>query len=99
MIHEAVAVVTPIFPGRMQTNHHLVPPTVLAQMLGETCQVAFGQPLQLAHHLLSLIHGAKALDPKHNLDLDFQGQHVTKWFVLGIDQPSAVHLDRAKRGD
>ena len=96
MIHEAVAVVTPIFPGRMQTNHHLVPPSVLAQVLRETCQVAFGQPLQLAHHLLSLIHGVKTVHPKHNLDLDLQGEQTAKQLVLGIDQPSVVHLDRAK---
>ena len=85
--------VTAISPGRMQTNHHLVPPSALAQMLGEACQVAFGQPLQLSHHLLSLVHGVKTVHPKHNLNLHLQGQHATKRFVLRIDQPSAVHPD------
>ena len=33
------------------------------------------------------------MHPKHNLDLDFQGQHSAKWLVLRIDQPSAVHPD------
>ena len=70
MIHEAVAVVTAIFPGRMQTKHHLVPPSVLAQMLWETRQVTFGQPLQLSRHLVSLVHGVETVHPKHNLDLD-----------------------------
>ena len=62
-------------------------------MLGEACQIAFGQPLQLSHHLLSLVHGVKTVHPKHNLDLDFQGQHAAKWFVFRVDQPSAVHPD------
>ena len=99
MIHEAVAVVTAIFPGRMQTIHHLVPPTVLAQMLWEACEVALGQPLQLAHHLLSPVHGVETVHPKNNLNLHLQGQHVTKRFVLRINQPSTVHLHRAKLGD
>ena len=93
MIHEAVAVVTAIFPGRMQTNHHLVPPTVLAQMLREACEVAFGQPLQLSYHLLSPVHGVETVHPKHNLDLDFQGEQTAKRLVVGIDQPSTVHPD------
>ena len=65
-------------------------------MLGQACQVTFGQPLKLLHHLLSLVHGVEAMDPKHDLDLDLQGQHVAKRFVLRIDQPSAVHDDSAK---
>ena len=85
MIHEAVAVVAAIFSGGVQPHHHLVPPTVLAQMLRETCQVAFGQPLQLLYHLLSLVHGVEAMDPKHNLNLHLQGQHAAKRFVPGID--------------
>ena len=36
------------------------------------------------------------MDPKHNLDLHLQRQQVAKRFVLGIDQPSAVHDDSAK---
>ena len=99
MIHEAVAVVAAIFSGRVQPHHHLVPPTVLAQMLRQPCEVAFGQPFQLAHHLLSLVHGVETVHPKHDLDLDFQGEQTAKWLVLGIDQPSTVHLDRATRGD
>ena len=93
MIHEAVAVVTAIFPGRMQTNHHLVPPSVLAQMLREACHVAFGQPLQLSYHLLSLIHGVETVHPKHDFDLHFQGEQTAKRLVVGIDQPSAVYPD------
>ena len=96
MIHETVAVVTAIFPGRMQTNHHLVPPTVLAQVLRKPRQVAFGQTLQLLYHLLSLVHGVETVHPKHDLDLHLQRQHAAKRFVLRIDQPSAVHLDSAK---
>ena len=96
MIHETVAVVAAIFSGGVQPHHHLVPPTVLAQMLWEACEVTFGQPFQLAHHLLSPVHGVKTMDPKHDLDLHLQGQHAAKRFVPGIDQPSAVHLDSAK---
>ena len=96
MIHHTVAVVTAISPGCVQTKHHLVPALVLAQVLWQACQVALGQPLELLHHLLSLVHGVETMDPKHNLDLHFQGQHVAKRLVLGIDQPSAVHDDSAK---
>ena len=70
MIHETVAVVAAIFPRGVQSHHHLVPPTIFAQMLGEACEVTFGQTLQLAHHLLSSVHSVKAMDPKHDLDLD-----------------------------
>ena len=96
MIHHTVAVVTAISPGCVQTNHHLVPPSVLAQMLWQACQIAFGQPLEFSHHLLSPVHGVEAMDPKHDFDLHLQGQHVAKRLVLGIDQPSAVHDDSAK---
>ena len=96
MIHHTVAVVTAISPGCVQPHHHLVPPSVLAQMLWQACQVAFGQPLELLHHLLSPVHGVEALDPKHNFHLHLQGQHVAKRLVLGIDQPSAVDVDSAK---
>ena len=65
-------------------------------MLGEACQVAFGQPLQFSHHLLSLVHGVETVHPKHNLNLHLEGQHVAKRFVLRIDQPSAVHPDTVK---
>ena len=42
MIHEAVAVVTVVASGFVQTKYHLVPVTILAQYLWEACQVAFG---------------------------------------------------------
>ena len=98
VIHHTMAMVTPISPGGMQPHHDLVPPPTFAQMLRQACQVAFGQPLELLHHLLSFVHGVKAMDPKHNLDLYFQGQHAAKRFVSGIDQPSAVHDESAKHG-
>ena len=88
-----MAMVAAIFPGGTQSHHHLVPPPIFAQVLGKPCQITFGQPFQLLHHFLSLVHGVKAMDPKHNLDLDFQRQHAAKRFVVGIHQPSAVHLD------
>ena len=65
-------------------------------MLRQACQVAFGQPLELLHHLLTLVHGVKTVHPKHNLDLDFQRQHATKRFVSEVHQPSAVHDDSAQ---
>ena len=71
MIQEAVAMVTVTASECAQTEHHLVPVPTLAQTLWEACQIAFGQPLKLSHHLLSLVHGVKAMDPKHNLDLHF----------------------------
>ena len=96
MIHHTVAVVTAISPGGMQTNNHLVPPSILAQMLRQACQVAYGQPLELLHHLLSLVHRVKTGHPKHDFYLHLQRQHVAKRLVLRIDQPSAVHDDSAK---
>ena len=93
MIHDAAAVVTvAATTGCVQTNHHLVPPTMIAQALGQACHTALGQLLELLHHLLSLVHGVEALDPKHDFYLHLQGQHIAKRFVLGIDQPSAVHV-------
>ena len=85
MIHEAVAMVAAIFSWGVQPYHHLVPPTIFAQMLRKPRQVAFGQTFQLLYHLLSLVYGVKALDPKHDFDLHLQGQHAAKRFVLGID--------------
>ena len=96
VIHHTMAMVAAISPGGMQPHQHLVPPPIFAQVLGKPCEVTFGQPFQLLHHLLSLVHGVKTMDPKHNLDLDFQGQHAAKRFVPRIDQPSAVHDDSAK---
>ena len=96
MIHDAVAVVTVAATGCVQTKHHLVPPKMIAQALGQACHIALGQLLKFLHHLLSLVHGVEALDPKHNFHLHLQGQHIAKRFVLGIDQPSAVHDDSTK---
>ena len=88
--------VAAISPGGMQPHDRLVPPPTFAQVLGKPCQGAFGQSLQLLHHLLTLVHGVETVHPKHNLNLDFQGQHATKRFVLGINESSAVHLDTTK---
>ena len=96
MIHEAVAVVTAISPGCVQTKHHLVPVSIFAQMLRQACQIAFGQPLELLYHLLSLVHDVKTVHPKHDFHLHLQRQHVAKRFVVRIHQPSAVHDDSAK---
>ena len=96
VIHHTMAMVAAISPGGMQSHHHLVPPPIFAQMLRQICQGAFGQPLELLHHLLSLVHGVKAMDPKHDLNLDFQGQHAAKRFVSGINESWAVHLDTTK---
>ena len=93
-----MAMVAPIFPGGMQPYHHLVPPSIFAQVLGKAREITFGQPFQLLYHLLTLVHGVKAMDPKHNLNLDFQRQHAAKRFVPGIHQPSAVHNDSAQHG-
>ena len=65
-------------------------------MLRQACQIAFRQPLEFSHHLLSLVHGVEAMDPKHDFYLHLQGQHVAKRLVFGVDQPSAVHDDSAK---
>ena len=85
MTHNAIAVMTVAASGGMQSKHHLVPPMILAQALGEASDVTLGQLLKLLHHLLALVHGVKTMDPKHNLNLDFQGQHITKRFVPRID--------------
>ena len=95
VIHHTMAMVAPISPGGLQSHHHLVPPPIFAQMLRQICQGAFGQPLELLHYLLSLLHGVETVHPKHNLHLHFQGQHAAKRFVLRIDQPSAVHDDNS----
>ena len=93
-----MAMMAAIFPGGMQSYHHLVPPSIFAQVLGKAREIAFGQPFQLLHHLLALVHGVETMDPKHNLNLDFQRQHAAKRLILGIHQPSAVHDDSAKHG-
>ena len=68
----------------MQPYYDLIPPPIFAQVSGKPCYGAFGQPSQPAIHLPSLIHGVKTMDLKHDLNLDFQGQHITKQFVVGI---------------
>ena len=93
-----MAMVASIFPGGMQSYHHLVPPSIFAQVLRKACQGALGQPFQLLYHLFALLHGVETMDPKHNLDLNFQRQHTAKRFVPRIDQPSAVHDDSAQHG-
>ena len=60
-------------------------------MLRQACQVAFGQPLELSHHFFAFVHGVETMDPKHDLHLHFQREHVAKRFVPGVDQPSTVH--------
>ena len=93
-----MAMVAAIFSGGMQPYHHLVPPSIFAQVLGKAREITFGQPLELLHYLLAFVHGAETMHPKHNLDLDFQRQHATKRLILGIHQPSAVHDDSAQHG-
>ena len=93
MIDTAVAVVTVGSSRRMQTKHHLVPVLIFAQVLWVPCDAAFRQRLELSHQFLPLVHGVETMHPKNNLHLDFQGEHIAKRFVLGIHQPSAVHLD------
>ena len=84
-------------PGRMQAKHHLVPPLILSKVLWEACHIALGQPFGFLQQLLPLVHRVKTLDPKHNLNLHFQGQHSAKRLVFWIHQPSAVYDDSAKR--
>ena len=70
VIHHTMAMVAAISSGRVQTHHHLVPASIFTQCLWEARQVAFGQPLDFLHHLLSLLHRVETMDPKHNLNLD-----------------------------
>ena len=90
-----MAMVAAVGLGSMQTHHRLVPVPTLTQGFGPLCHAANGQPLQLSHHFLSLVHGVKTLHPKHNLDLDLQRQYAAKRLVLGVDQSSAVHDDNS----
>ena len=71
MTQNTTAVVTVAALGGMQTIHHLVPPMILAQALGEASDVTLGQLLKLLHHLLALVHGVKTMDPKHDFHLYF----------------------------
>ena len=71
VIHHTMAMVAAIFPGGMQSHHHLVPPPIFAQVLGKAREITFGQPFQLLHHLLALVHGVETLHPKHDLHLHF----------------------------
>ena len=70
--------------GNMKTNHHLVPPLILSEVLWQACDIALGQPFEFLQHLLPLVHSHKTLDPKHNLDLHLKGQHPAKRLVFGI---------------
>ena len=94
-----MAMVAAIFSRGAQPQHHLIPPPTFAQVLGKPCQVTFGQPFQLLDHLLAFVHRIETMDPKHNLDLDLQGQHTTKRFISGINKSTAVHVEnRVKHG-
>ena len=64
-------------------------------MLGKAGQIAFGQTLKLLHHLLAFVHGIETVHPKHDFDLDFQGQYAAKRFVLRIHESTAVHVDNS----
>ena len=91
-----MAMVAAIFPGGMQSYYHLVPPAIFAQVLGKPCEVTFGQPFQFLIYFSPLLVGKNTFYPKHDSDLDFQGQYAAKWLILGIDQPSTIHDDSAK---
>ena len=84
VIHHTMAVVAAISSRRMQSYYYLIPVSSLTQCLWEARQVAFGQPLDFLHHLLALFHGIETMDPKHDLDLDLEGQHAAKRFVFRI---------------
>ena len=91
VIDYTVAMVASIFSGNPQSQHDLVPPPTFAQVLRQACQVTFGQSLELLHHFFTSVHSIEAMDPKHDLHLHLQGQHAAKRFILGVDEPSAVH--------
>lgn len=86
VIHNAAAVVTMAATANwcVDSKHHLVPPTIIAQALGQACYTALGQRLELLHHLPSLVNSVETLHPKHDTDLHLQRQHAAKWLVLGI---------------
>ena len=71
VIQYAMAMVAAVGLGSVQTHHHLVPGPICTQGFGPPCHSANGQPSQLSHHFLSLVHGVEAMDPKHDLDLHF----------------------------
>ena len=87
VIHHTMAMVAAISPGHMQPHHHLVPVSIFAQMLWQACQIAFGQPLELLHHLLSLVHLVETMDPKHGLDLHLQGSTLPNGLFWGSTNP------------
>ena len=93
VVHHSMAVVAAISPGCIQTYDYLVPPLSLAQVLWEASQSTFGQPLELLVYFSPLLVGENAFHPKHNSDLDLQGQHAAKRFVSRVHQPATVHLD------
>ena len=96
VIEHTVAMVAAIFSRGAQPQHHLIPPPTFAQVLGKPCHVAFGQSLELLDHFFALVHRIETMDPKHNLHLHFQREHVAKRFVPRVDQPSTVHDERGQ---
>ena len=74
----------------------LIPPSIVAKVLWEACDIALGQQSQLMIHFLPLFVGENTLHPKHNLDLYLEGQHIAKRLVLGVDESLVFHDDNAK---
>ena len=93
VIHHSMAMVAAISPGCIQAHDDLVPPLSLAQVLWKASQSTFGQPLQLLIDFSPLLVGENTFHPKHDSDLDLQGQHATKRLVLRIHQPTTIHFN------
>ena len=85
MINTAVAVVTGGASRGVQSEYHLVPILELTQAFRVPHDAAFRQLFKFLDHLLPLVHRVKAVDPKHNLHLNLQGEHIAKRFVLRIN--------------
>ena len=92
VIDTAVAVVTGRGSRGVQPEHHLIPILELAQAFREPHDTTFGQLFKLLDHFLAFIHCVKTVHPKHDLHLDLQREHISKWFVVGINQATAIHL-------
>ena len=69
MINAAVALVTMGTSWGVQTKHHLIPIMELAQALWVPHDAAFRQLFEFFQHFLPILHGVKAVHPKHDLDL------------------------------
>ena len=80
-----MTVVTVGCSGNMKTNHHLVPPLILSEVLWEAYDIAFGQPFKFSQQRLPLVHSHKTLDPKHDFHLHLKGQHPAIRLVFGVD--------------